>query len=530
MNRKTSLIILVTVVALQCCAMFYWASCKAYYYIDELFTFEYVQNINNHTDSIEYMDDSPLWKNEEWLRVGDWKTRYTIEEGESVFDRGAVFSARKFFFDRNYMWIINALETVFGGIATPDRICFVFNVVVWILFQFILFFFLAGGLGLDRRTALLAVMLWGFSPLVLGLSVFCRFYSWTLFLYLIVLVLHKRMWDGGSHKSNLLYELAAILAMYLAFKNSELIFVVGGSLVVFFTIGLVVRKRYMEALYYSAPFIGGGLLVVLTRSSLLKVVFHPALYAEKGAGAAARHADFLLNASWQEKVVSLLRPVKTFSDSVPGSLWLALLLVLMLLLLFIRVRRKASGLIGGYSWIILPTAVVFWLFCGLCGFDRIRYHSFLFLLVVILAAIVFDKLAKAHRTPRLVFKVALCLVLVCSASPFFKRDVQYVYEWLKPSLGRVSEYNGLDAVVSYDPVHNYNLYYSTSLLSSSSSIYPVSGLPTGGELPELPDSFLYWATYNWSPVEIADMIKARGYSMELLYDAGMALVYICEKE
>ena len=77
MTRKQSLGILVVIIALQCGAMFYWASRKAGYYIDELFTFEYVQNINNHKDSIEYMDDCSVWKVEDWLSVKDLKTRYT---------------------------------------------------------------------------------------------------------------------------------------------------------------------------------------------------------------------------------------------------------------------------------------------------------------------------------------------------------------------------------------------------------------------------------------------------------------------
>ena len=62
MTRRTSIFILAIVIALQCGTMFYWGSQKTGYYIDELFTFEYAQNINNHKDSIEYMDDSPLWE------------------------------------------------------------------------------------------------------------------------------------------------------------------------------------------------------------------------------------------------------------------------------------------------------------------------------------------------------------------------------------------------------------------------------------------------------------------------------------
>ena len=530
MKRKTTLIILAIIIVLQCGAMFYWASHKAYYYIDELFTFEYVQNINNHTDSIEYMDDSSLWKVEEWLSVGDLKTRYSLEDGESVFDLPASLTVKKLVLDRNYMWMINALETAIGEYVSPMWICICFNILVWIVFQIVLFIFLTKCLGTDRRTSLLAAALWGFCPLVLGLSVYCRFYSWTLLLFLVVLVLHRLMWDGESHKKNILYEIAAIALMYLAFMNSELLFVIGGSLVFFFTVGLIVRKRYWQSLYYAAPFIGGGLFFIWKRSSLLHVVLHPAQFAAKGSGAASLHASYLLDSTLLEKAVSLLHSVKAFAEYVPGSVVLAIIALLLGLLLYLSVRKKASGLLDGFSLILLASAVVFWLFCGLCGLNSTRYLSFLFLLVFILLTVVFDKLARSYKAPRLVFKVACCLVLISSVLPFYKRDVQYVYEWLKPSLARVSEYRNLDAIVNYDPVHNYNAYYSTSLLSPSSSIYPISQTPSGGELPDLPEAFLYWATYYWSPVEVLDMIKERGYSVELLYDAELALVYYCQKD
>ena len=204
MPRKQSYLILAVIVALQCGAMFYWASRKSGFFIDEYYTFEYVQNINDHKDHIEYLINSPMWKVEEWLPVEELKTRYTIEEGESVLDLPLFKSVKKFFFDRNYMWIINALETCFGNGNPPKWICISFNVVVWILFQFLLFYFMSGSLGLDRRTSLLAVTMWGFSPVVMGFAVFCRFYSWTFLLFLSVLVLHKIMWDSTSHKKNLL--------------------------------------------------------------------------------------------------------------------------------------------------------------------------------------------------------------------------------------------------------------------------------------------------------------------------------------
>ena len=371
--------------------------------------------------------------------------------------------------------------------------------------------------------------MWGFCPLVLGLSVYCRFYSLTLLLFLAVMVFHKLMWDGTSHKKNILYEVAAILALYLAFKNSELIFVLGGALVFFFTIGLIVRKRFKQALYYSAPLIGGGLFWIWNKSSLLKVVLHPARFAARGTGAAARHAGYLLDTTLYEKARALLNAVKSFSETVPGSVDLMFVILLLGLVLFLSVRKRLSFRLPGFYLIIIALALIFWLFCGFCGFLETRYYSFLFLLVFILIWAFINCLVKNYRAPDIVYKVAICLVLTVAVMPFYNRNVQYVYEWLEPSLDRVKENSDLKSVVNYHPVYDYNAYYSTSMLKDSSVIYPICQYPTDGELPDLPDSFLYWETYYWSPIETIMLIRKAGYSTEMIYDSGLATVYLCQK-
>ena len=86
MSKKLTRLILLVIVVLQCGVMLFWASRKAYYYIDEWYTFEYSQSINHRKGDIEYMPLSPQWKNKQWMDVGDLKTRFTLEKGESVFD------------------------------------------------------------------------------------------------------------------------------------------------------------------------------------------------------------------------------------------------------------------------------------------------------------------------------------------------------------------------------------------------------------------------------------------------------------
>ena len=529
-TRKQTLVILAIIVALQCGAMFYWGGQKSSYYLDELFTFEYVQNISNETDSKEYMNDNPSWRDEEWLSVGELKKRYIVEEGESVFDLPFSTSVKKLFFDKNYMWIINALETAFGNGSPPKWICICFNVFVWFIFQFLLFFFFDSCLKFDRRTSMLAVTMWGFCPLVMGLSAFCRFYSWTLLLFLILIVSHRKMWDCDSNGKFIGYEVIALFVTWLAFKNSDLMFVLCGALAFLFTLGLIIRKKYIQAVCYSVPFSFGGLFLAWKKTSLLNVIFHPILYATYRHGVTARMADFFLNASWQEKMYSFAHSVKSFAESVMGSVEFALLAILLLLALYWTVRKTIRHRIDGYALILLGVSFVFWIFCGLCGLNETRYYSFFFLLLFIVGWMLFDTFAAGHHASEMVFKVALCIVLAGAVIPFYRRNVQYIYESLKPSIEKISENGDLKSIVNYDPVHNFNAYYSTTLLNESASIYPVREYLSTRTLPELPDRFLYWSTYYWSPEEVMELIKEEGYTADLLFEAGLSMVYLCQKD
>ena len=535
MSKKLSRLILVAVIILQCCAMLYWASRKVHYYTDELYTFEYAQNIKFRKGKIEYMFRSPQWKEGEWMSVGDLKTRFTVEKWESVLELPFSKSVNKFFQDRNYMWIINVLESLFGKGEAPKWICIFFNMAVWILFQFLLFYFLARCLGVDRGVALMAVAMWGFCPLVLGLAVFCRFYSWTLLLFLVSLVFHKLMWDGRSHMRNLAYEAVAFLSLYLAFKNSELIFVSGGALILFFTVGLVARRRYVQSLYYFIPVAG---LALLTPGIIryVSVILHPSAHTATEPGelrsVVAKHADFLLTSSWSDKAGALADSVKMFGESVFGS-WILLVVALVcLVILFFTARRKVPARRDGFVLVMLGVAFVFWVFCGICGLMKTRYYSFMFFLGAVLFWVAFDRVIRLHRIRGFIRGAAVCLVIAMAALPFFRRNVEYVYDGWQPVFEKFDEYKGTDSLVDYRSL--FILYQSVYRLDSSASIYPIKGHSAGfflsKSLPDLPPTFLYWTDITVSDPVILNKIRFAGYSASEIIEWGITRVYVCRKK
>ena len=535
MSKRLSRIILVVIIALQCATMFYWALRKANYYNDEYYTFEYAQNINNDWNPFEYMTFSKDWKEEEWLSVKDLKTRFTVDEGESVFDHPFRQSFRRFFTQRNYMWILNALESVIGDRLSPTWICICLNIFIWILFQFLLFYFLADCLRLDRRSSLLAVAMWGFCPFVLGLAVFCRFYVWALFLFLIVVVLHRLMWDCDSVVKNLLYEITAALAMYLAYKNSELIVFACGCLMLFFTIGLFARKRYAEALYYSLPLIGGGFVMMLKTTRFINAVLHPRAFAQGGSqqiiSAYSRHSAKMLDTPWSEKMTLMWQMIKEFGDSVSGSVYLFVIGVIFLIVLCFLMRKKLSWRPDGFIVILSGVALAFWLFCGFYVFSHSRYHSVLFLLVMIVAWWAFDRLSRSHPLRKVFYKVALCLVVVGAVMPFFRRNVEYVYEGWKPFVETLSEYKDTKNLL----VTNDRFlvpYACVNLMDESNSLYAIfdsASFYGFGKLPDLPSTFLLWVEHDSYPPILQMGLNSRGYHVEPIVRATYYDIYVCKR-
>ena len=532
MSKRITRLVLVATILLQCCVMLYWAGRKAAFYNDEFYTFEYAQNIANNPIPFEYMTYSNFWKSEEWVSVKYLKTRFTVEEGESVFDIPFKDSVKRFFERRNYMWIINAIESVLGDRVSPKWICISLNILIWAMFQFLLFHLLAGLLGLERRNALLAVVMWGFCPFVLGLAVFCRFYALTLFLFLIVIVLHRIMWECDSAVKNLLLELLAAFLMFLSYKNSEMMVAAYGALVLFFTIGLVRRKRYAQSLYYSLPFLVGGLVVVQKTSNLLDALLHPALYANRSGKllhAFTKHSDKLLNSSWSDKLNNMWWIIKEFGDNVSGSFWLFVIEVVLLVVLFFLVRKRISSKMDGFVVILAGVALVFWVFCGLYAFMFTRYHSSMYLLLFIAAWWVFDWLARSDTSRRFVREVSICLVALGAIMPFFRRNVEYVYEDFKPVGETIAKYKDTKSLV-VAPRRFLAPYSCVNYSDESNLVYAIFKQFREVEtLPELPYEFLYWTEHKASDQNVKRLLHWEGYSIMNLFETTNFDIYLCKK-
>lgn len=532
-KRRLTLILILVTVVLQCVTMLYWAGRKAFFYNDEYYTFEYAQNISSPGNPIEYMTFSDEWKDEEWLLVGALKKRFIVQEGESVFDVPFGESAKRFFTRKNYMWILNALETAFGDKIAPKWLCISLNILILAIFQFLLFYFLAGCLGLDKRTALLAVAMWGFCPYILGFAVFCRFYAWTLLLFLIVIILHWHMWNRDSVVRNLVLEAVAVTLLFLAYNNSELVIVSGGCLVLFFTIGLLARKRFIQAAYYALPVMAGGLMVALRSQSLLEAVFHPKaflLHDDKPIiSAGHRYISRMLETTLLDKMNALWQMVKEFGDAVSGSLYLLAISVVLLIVSLVLARKKLSKGPNGFFLILLGVAVAYWLFCGFYLLSESRYHSMMFLLVTILAWWLLDRLVRYHPLRKLFYYLALCLVLVGAVLPFFRRNVQYVYEDRKPFLEALSEYQGSkNLLVSQGRfIIPYSSVYHLDETGSIYSFFVTEGKSLN--MPDLPPTFLCWIDDDYYLRKVHRTLLMEGYMMKPLLKSDLFDVYVCEK-
>ena len=112
------------------------------------------------------------------------------------------------------------------------------------------------------------------------MTVYVRFYMLITFWMTLYTYLHVLMWQEDSIRKNLVMEFGAVAILYLAYKNSPLAVIQGVGVIGAFLVGLMMRKRYRQAVVYGLPVVGGGVMYVLLKTDYIGYVLHPEKFAD----------------------------------------------------------------------------------------------------------------------------------------------------------------------------------------------------------------------------------------------------------
>lgn len=547
-NHKIfQIILLILVIVLQTGVICHYASERTNFFVDEFFSFGYAQSYTFEKKYVYYIDNSPEWKYEEWLSNEVLKPQLEVSEEESLLKKDPGTVLKLLLTRRNFHGILNILMDVFSSGKPAKWPPIIFNIICFVFSQ-ILLFRIVFEMTHNYAASLLAVFMNGFTAMTINTHIYVRFYALVLLLVLACIRIHQKMWQERRLLFFLPESIFGMLLLYFALKNSELIMIMGGAIVMVFTIALLFRRRFRDALLYVILVVPASLLYLLKKTSLIDIVLHPETYQNKG-GATGWITDNFLTTTAETIHGLIYKYVEWAALRVFGS-WYVLrgFLVLFIVLLAIRllVRKKApnrSGLTheeqmertaACYVWIILGASAIFFAFALLTGLRYPRYFSFFFPLAIIILWTLISFMTKGQKYGWCVY--AICFVLVAFGAISTHRNqkevIDYTYTDDQALIDAVHNTDINDAVVIFTEREdaNHSAYDCINLLPYSAKLYPVDIERHHIDTADLPDQIFVWSHTKADSIDeyTGDLVQA-GYSFELLGTTHTSVVYVARK-
>ena len=522
------------IIAAQCMLIAFWGARKQNFFLDEYHSMRYAQSYTDTSPHPRYITESDLWRYNTWVPDADLREMITLEEDESVFRASFGENVRLFFSGRNYFWLLNAAESFFPYGTISAGPAFALNIIIFIVSQ-IIFFGILNGLDIAPRISLTAVALYGSCPLTIAMVLLTRFYAWTNCLFLIVLLLHLIMWKTVRIAPRLICEGLSALCLYLAFQNSELIFIFGGSLMIMFSVLLAVRKRWSQLAYYALPVLGAGILYVSKTTGFFYLLFHvrtnvaEAPYNVRNMSAAILE---LTPGAFFTRVAELLRMLGEQLFTTP--LIMAAFAVLFAVVVIALFRKKGTHRSDESMWVIFVgiSAVINVLFLILTNLKEERYHYMNVSVIVLVLFYVIDRgyrlrKGQAEETKRKVplyaLPVILTVLVVVVAFPL--GHISYLRTEDSAMLEELEPYEGYDIAVVSD--HHLNSYQAVVWGDEDSMICVVPRDPSAFTATDLPDRFLFMILDGSDFSGYDRTLSEEGYETEYLGTLNRSDVYDC---
>ena len=401
--------IFIALLLLQICYMIYWGNAKGGFYVDEFFTFDNTHYISNSTPKRIKLYDADFMEYDKWFQLNDLKETLAVTKENALYQDSFWFNI-KTLFKSSYNWMLNYVEALFfpGEVNKWSGISI--NIVLFVLCQVFLYLIL-GRVSESGSTALLACAMYGFSGLAISMVIYVRFYVLANLWMLMFLYMHVLMWDENSVKKNILYEMTAVILLYQGYRRSPLAVIMGVGIILFFSVALGLRKRWLQLAYYAVPIISGGVVYAAIFTDYLKLFTNPSAVTQGGFGVAKvsliRNVLKLTPLSFITRAVDLLEII---NDYLFGHVYVLIVLVgLCIYSVIIGFRKKQKRL---FIYIVVLGAITFYFAASVCfKLGTIRYNSFLYPLISILIAdLISDVLSKEKVGKAAIMLLAIALI------------------------------------------------------------------------------------------------------------------------
>ena len=234
--------------------------------------------------------------------------------------------------------------------------------------------------------------------------------------------------------------LLSMALLYLAMKDSEMMFIMGGALAASYAAALLIAGQRKKALLYALTVFPASILFALTKTNFIDIALHPASYVD-GSGAEAWMTEKLLSVNRGRLVALFFKYLAWLSDLLFGS-WYVLCSFLVLVLILLEVRflgkkktaPREKGAAAGFIWVIAAVCGIYYVFAMLVAIPAERYFMFYTPLLAILLWKLLHELTAGLPTRRALLLGCLVLtglglgIFVSSVTTRY-RDLSFVVEF-----------------------------------------------------------------------------------------------------
>ena len=529
-------ILIAGVLILQLALISFWTSQRSNYYIDELFSFGSAHSFTYDKKDIMYINRSAEWQYESWVDNGLLKKQLEVATDESLLSQTPVQGIRMLLTRRNYHGILNLLMSLFSQ-GKPSMIpAIVLNMILFVFAQLILYIIMKELTG-SFAIAGLTIYMYGFSAMAIATVLYIRFYMLVTLLLLLLVRLHQIMWRQKNLIRCELLTLLSMVLIYFAMKDSELVFIIGASLVTAYAAALLVNKHFKKARVYIVTIFPVSLIYAETKTNFIDITLNLEKYT-KGDGAEAWMTSKLLTVN-KDRVISLVfKYLGWISDLLFGS-WYALCCFgfIFMILLEVKLLRKKEPAVkdedkinNGFIWVIAAVCLLYYIFSLLTAIPAERYFMFYFPMLAVLFWKAFHELSRniSYRGDVLIVCFFLVVFGVASLQFFHPEKIDFVYLEDRSLIQAVKESGIEDAVVIYtDEIDsNHSIYECLNLLPDTAKLYPMKTERHHIDVSNCPDEVLVWIHYDRSPEDYVSDLLDGGYDMEKLGGTHASDVYI----
>ncbi len=531
---------LLIIILSQMTVICYWMTQRRNLYIDELYSLGYAQSYTLDSKDVMYFYKTPEWKYETWIENESIRNHLETSDEESLFSQPPLTAINMMLQRRNYFGILNIIMSVFS----PNRISaypgIIFNILLFFLIQ-LLIYRITKELSGRCVPAILAVVMYGFSIMAVNMTLYIRFYSLVIVLLIGVIRIHQIMWRTERIGLFELLTVVTIALLYLALRNSELVFIFAGALVFSFIFTLIVSRQYRKALCYLVTTVPIGLFYVIRKTNLIDIILHPAKYQEKN-WPVNKMTNSVLNMSPSLFAKNVKSYIKLFALKLFGSRYVlfgfaGIILILSGIWVFRRIRKieqeKNNSNNRVFFWAVFGVAFIYLLFCGFTSAPGERYLSLIFPLVSILLFCVVSFLASEPKVRKWTLPVCIVLTLYgVFLQQVVDHNFKYVYPGDEKAIKAIEDSGIRDTIVIFCDVSSggeHAVYDCVYLLPDSAHIYPVDDENNRIDVDGCPDTVLIWTHRKTDIDPYVDELTSGAFQVQRIGRTHASDIYLAQR-